>query len=456
MNYIVAARHRHPIAAALVDSAFTFCANRPLLVVHVLILSLQALVLFTVPLCFLAYYSHIYMQTTFIPPRSIPVPLLLVPRRSADTTLVSPNERECDVDPHTRSLMTRSAYKFRIPRSVPYYRPLCPQSPLLYDGEWEYRVEGLIGSGTFGRVALATVMDTSPPVRVAIKVFSKERLRRGLTPHGMLENEQGILLENAKYKTRWLVQLISAFTDPWNYYLVMDYYPNTLAGVMFSYGNWLPDNILRRWVEELAIAMSELYGQGIVHCDLKPGNILVTADGHLAIADFGMSVSTDERKPLDQCVFFAYGGTYAYQAPELLIAHDKAEITCAVDMWSFGTIIYEMYTGKRLFSVDPSVVRNEVWCWDIPKIVRENIDDELAQELVIKLLDVDERTRLKMSGLMKLPYFAKTNVLEIFRKTSFVKIEASEPSSLSWRDALKFHRPTAVGLVGSRNYSYSH
>jgi hypothetical protein len=167
--------------------------------------------------------------------------------------------------------MTRSAYKFRIPRSVPYYRPLCPQSPLLYDGEWEYRVEGLIGSGTFGRVALATVMDTSPPVRVAIKVFSKERLRRGLTPPGMLENEQGILLENAKYKTRWLVQLISAFTDPWNYYLVMvrrvcpcaclcihstplvaqDYYPNTLAGVMFSYGNWLPDNILRRWVEEL-------------------------------------------------------------------------------------------------------------------------------------------------------------------------------------------------------------
>ena len=92
--------------------------------------------------------------------------------------------------------------------------------------------------------------------------------------------------------------------------------------------------------------MSELYGQGIVHCDLKPGNILVTADGHLAIADFGMSVSTDERKPLDQCVFSAYGGTYAYQAPELLIAHDKAEITCAVDMWSFGTIVYEMYTGK--------------------------------------------------------------------------------------------------------------
>jgi hypothetical protein len=210
------------------------------------------------------------MQTTFVPPLSVPVPLPLVHRRSADTTLVIPNERERDVDRHTRSSTTRSAYKFRIPRTVPYYRPLCPQSPFLYDGEYEYRVEGLIGSGTFGRVALATVMDTSPPMRVAIKVFSKERLRKGLTPPGMLENETGILLENAKYETRWLVQLISAFTDPWNYYLVMvrrvfpvcvcmyssllvaqDYYPNTLAGVMFSYGNWLPNNILRRWVEEL-------------------------------------------------------------------------------------------------------------------------------------------------------------------------------------------------------------
>ena len=107
------------------------------------------------------------------------------------------------------------------PRTVPYCHPRGPLSPFLYDGKWGYRVEGLIGSGTFGRVALATVMDTSPPVRVAIKVFNKERFHAGLMPSDMFEVEHRILCENAKDDTRWLVQLRSAFTDPWNHYLVM-------------------------------------------------------------------------------------------------------------------------------------------------------------------------------------------------------------------------------------------
>jgi eukaryotic-like serine/threonine-protein kinase len=94
----------------------------------------------------------------------------------------------------------------------------------------------------------------------------------------------------------------------------------------------------------------ELYDQSIVHCDLKPGNILVSPKGHLAIADFGISMIADDiadaGKPLDECKFFSYGGTYAYQAPELLISHHGASFTCAADMWSYGVIIFEMYTSR--------------------------------------------------------------------------------------------------------------
>jgi serine/threonine protein kinase len=96
--------------------------------------------------------------------------------------------------------------------------------------------------------------------------------------------------------------------------------------------------------------MYDLYNRNIVHCDLKPGNILVSPQGHLAIADFGMSMlpepHEDPTKPFEECIFYAYGGTYAYQAPEMLICHSKAYFTCAADMWSFGVIIYEMYTSK--------------------------------------------------------------------------------------------------------------
>lgn len=100
--------------------------------------------------------------------------------------------------------------------------------------------------------------------------------------------------------------------------------------------------------------MAELYNRDIVHCDLKPGNILVSPKGHLAIADFGISVMPDvildDGKPLEECELFSYGGTYAYQAPELLISHHGASFTCAVDMWSFGVIIFEIYTGRVRFA----------------------------------------------------------------------------------------------------------
>jgi len=98
------------------------------------------------------------------------------------------------------------------------------------------------------------------------------------------------------------------------------------------------------------LGMYELYNRSIVHCDLKPGNILVSPKGHLAIADFGMSMTSDEPyytdKPFDECEFFSCGGTYAYQAPELLISYHGASFTCAVDMWSLGVIIFEMYSNR--------------------------------------------------------------------------------------------------------------
>jgi serine/threonine protein kinase len=106
--------------------------------------------------------------------------------------------------------------------------------------------------------------------------------------------------------------------------------------------------------------MFDLYNQQILHCDLKPGNILVSQQGHLAIADFGISqvpaVDDDPNKPFDECTFHAYGGTYAYQAPEMLICHSKTDFTCAVDMWSFGVIIYEIYTSKVRPTSGPAVV----------------------------------------------------------------------------------------------------
>lgn len=287
---------------------------------------------------------------------------------------------------------------------------------------------------------------------VAIKVYGKDQL--GVTPRldAMHDNECRIMRDNARRDSSWLVRSHGAFGDEWNRYLVMDYYPNSLARIIFNRDYRPPRSVIRLWVEELALAMFELHGERIVHCDLKPSNILVTWDGHIAVADFGISLTPKSDscespdKPFDQCVFFAYGGTYAYQAPELLIKHARASFTCSVDMWSLGVVIYEMHTGKNLFSPEANGVRNEVWGWDLEAIVQRDIDDKLAQDLVIRLLDVEPDDRLKVTDLGRHSYFAETNWDAISKKENVqVKLPKSELSSSTWEDVLKFERLAIPG-----------
>ncbi|KAH9050887.1 kinase-like domain-containing protein [Lactarius deliciosus] len=84
--------------------------------------------------------------------------------------------------------------------------------------------------------------------------------------------------ENARRDSIWLIRSRGAFGDAWNRYLVMDYYPSSLARIIFSRDYRPPRSAIRLWVEELALAMYELHNQRIVHCDLKPSNILTHRD----------------------------------------------------------------------------------------------------------------------------------------------------------------------------------
>lgn len=97
-----------------------------------------------------------------------------------------------------------------------------PLHPVLTDGKHRFHVEGLIATGGYGRVALATVEGgATPGTKVAIKVFCKDRL---LVNRSLLETydlERAIMLENAMENCQWLVKLRGTFGDLWNRYLVM-------------------------------------------------------------------------------------------------------------------------------------------------------------------------------------------------------------------------------------------
>jgi hypothetical protein len=97
-----------------------------------------------------------------------------------------------------------------------------PSGPILCDGRWQFQVEGLIASGTYGRVALARVVGTAePPTHVALKVYSKDQLIADPWLLDVYDLERRILVDNTRNNTQWLVQSRGMFGDLWNRYLIM-------------------------------------------------------------------------------------------------------------------------------------------------------------------------------------------------------------------------------------------
>ncbi|MEP6963416.1 MAG: serine/threonine-protein kinase, partial [Acidobacteriota bacterium] len=109
--------------------------------------------------------------------------------------------------------------------------------------------------------------------------------------------------------------------------------------------------------EQIAAALGAAHEKNITHRDLKPGNIIVRADGVVKVLDFGlakMGVASRADSSPDLSPTLTMGmteaglilGTAAYMAPEQ--ARGKP-VDPRADIWAFGVVVYEIYTGKRLF-----------------------------------------------------------------------------------------------------------
>lgn len=128
-------------------------------------------------------------------------------------------------------------------------------------------------------------------------------------------------------------------------YLVFDFMETDLHAVIKA--NILEDIHKRYIIYQTLKCLKYMHSAEVLHWDLKPSNILLNAECHAKVADFGLARSLlqgdDDSAPL----LTDYVATRWYRAPEILLGSHS--YTKAVDMWSIGCIIGEMHLGKPMF-----------------------------------------------------------------------------------------------------------
>ncbi|KAH8550690.1 camp-dependent protein kinase 5 [Umbelopsis sp. PMI_123] len=193
-----------------------------------------------------------------------------------------------------------------------------------------------LGTGSFGRVHLA---QSKVNARFyAIKVLKKSEVVR-LKQVEHTNNEKHILEAVAH---PFLVNMWGTFQDDANLYMVMDYVP---GGELFSVlrkSQRFPDHVAKFYAAEVILALEYLHSKDVIYRDLKPENLLLDAQGHLKITDFGFAKHVPD-------ITWTLCGTPDYLAPEIIQSKGYGK---AADWWSLGILIFEMLAGYPPFYDD--------------------------------------------------------------------------------------------------------
>ena len=200
-----------------------------------------------------------------------------------------------------------------------------PRPPAQVPG---YEICVFLGRGAYGEVWSA--LDQRTGRGVAIKFFTR-RSAEDLRLMGR-EIEKLVVLSADRY----VVQLLDVGLEATPPYYVMDYIEHGSLEERLSHGRVLTPAEATELFQEIANGMMHLHGKGILHCDLKPGNVLLDQDGKPRLADFGQArLQGDPTASL---------GTLFYMAPE------QADVQAAPDqrwdVYGLGAIFYAMLTGE--------------------------------------------------------------------------------------------------------------
>ena len=199
------------------------------------------------------------------------------------------------------------------------------------------KIAGYILTNALGRGAFAQVWkgwQVRTRKWVAVKVFTQ----RGGVNWIFLQREVERLIKLDKHPH--IVSLLDADLTGETAYYVMDFLEGGSLEQFVDPANPAPVEKAVRWMEEICEALAYVHSKGLIHCDLKPANILLDEEGHVRVADFGQSrIVTESSASL---------GTLFYMAPEQAVvarAGEHVQPDVRWDVYGLGTTMYAVLTG---------------------------------------------------------------------------------------------------------------
>ena len=324
----------------------------------------------------------------------------------------------------------------------------------------DFEMIRVLGKGCAGKVLL--VRHSSTRGLYAMKSIHK----RHVLAHQELQHtltEQAVLKRMAKdVLDPFVVRLWWSFHDRNNLYLVMDFHPGGDLATQLSRWGRLGRDRARFYAAEIVEGVEGLHKAGVIYRDLKPENVLIGADGHIVLSDFGlskefssrnrsigsitppptspgrshsstnvpksrsphwMSASDDasdlpSRSPSPRWMderetTTTVCGTAEYLAPEVL---QGQPYSYEVDWWSFGTMLYEMLTGIPPFWADTHADMYAKVLRDPLVFPEDRVLDQDTKSILRGLLQRNPQLRMKEPRIKKHPYFSMIEWDHIFHK----------------------------------------